>query len=145
MKLAMNDLQGEEGTMSEQETFADLFGESISVYTQEQALEDGFLVRDPIVELAKEAGFRQPVAFSAALYAACEAAPGDLTAWLWDVLFMGMIRWRVEIGKRDAFDGSAPDSIGPLAYKLKLGRRVRTVWLSWNSYEAFTFMFPEDY
>ena len=138
MKLAMNDLQGEEGTMSEQETFADLFGEPISVYTQEQALEDGFLVRDPIVELAKEAGFRQPVAFSAALYAACEAAPGDLTAWLWDVLFVGMLTWRT---KRE----SDEHSIGPLVYTLKIGTQIRTVWLSWNSHEAFTFMFPEDY
>lgn len=119
--------------------------EVISMYTQAQALEDGVLVRDDELEkLAREAGFRQPVTFTHTLWSACDEAPGDRKAWLWDVLMMAGVKWRIAVGVAKA-KGEDPTSSGPHEFKLKIGVRVRRVWLLWNSHEAFVLMFPDDY
>lgn len=76
-------------------TMHELFGEPISIYTRAQALEDGFLV--DAGELAKEAGFRWPVALTRAAWESCvtvpEGAEGiqDEVGRLWDVLMVA--RW----------------------------------------------------
>jgi len=73
----------------------DLFGEVISTYSRAQALDDGALV--DAGPLAKEVGFRWPVAITAAVWEDCvawsDADSGrqvhqDLSGRLWDVLFM---------------------------------------------------------
>ncbi len=70
----------------------------ISVYSREQALEDGVLV--DVSTVAREAGFRWPVALSAGLWAAIEAIPPklisaeDVQGRLWDVLWMGALAAR---------------------------------------------------
>jgi hypothetical protein len=70
---------------------AELMSDIIFAYTREQAIEDGVL-RD-VSKLAKEAGFRYPVAVTAAVWADCVAVP-DACSWqdeagrLWDVLTM---------------------------------------------------------
>jgi hypothetical protein len=58
-------------------------------YTRAQAIADGVLV--DVSELAKEAGFRFPVAVTAGVWAECVAVPDgvagqDETGRLWDVL-----------------------------------------------------------
>src|SRR5512135_2686634 len=58
-------------------------------YTRAQAITDGVLV--DVSELAKEAGFRFPVAVTAGVWAECVAVPDgvtgqDETGRLWDVL-----------------------------------------------------------
>lgn len=64
-------------------------------YTRAQALEDGVLI--DVSERAKEAGFRFPVAVTAALWGDIEAIPEsyqgiqDVEGRLWDVLWMGRI------------------------------------------------------
>jgi len=65
----------------------------ISVYSREQALEDGSLV--DVSQLAADAGFKVPVALTAAAWADCvawdaerEVCPQDETGRLWDVLMM---------------------------------------------------------
>lgn len=70
----------------------DIFGEPISVYTREQGLEDGALV--DVSQTAAEAGFKFPVALTAALWADINDIPDskqgiqDVDGRLWDVLWM---------------------------------------------------------
>ncbi|MGL1892184.1 MAG: hypothetical protein OCD02_11200 [Spirochaetaceae bacterium] len=49
------------------ESMREIFGEPISVYTREMAIADGFLL--DISVMAKEAGFKVPVAVTHTLYA----------------------------------------------------------------------------
>lgn len=88
----------------------EIFGEPISIYTRRQALDDGVLV--DVSELAKEAGFRFPVALT-------RAAWGDCVEWseadskrqtyqneagrLWDVLWMASVAARRNSGSELRF------------------------------------------
>ena len=61
----------------------------IYAYTRAQAIADGVLV--DVTELAREAGFKIPVAVTAGVWAECVAVPDgvtcqDETGRLWDVL-----------------------------------------------------------
>lgn len=63
----------------------------IHTYTRAQAIADGVLV--DVTETAREAGFRVPVALTAACWAKCVTVPPkvvcqDEAGRLWDVLFM---------------------------------------------------------
>ncbi len=65
--------------------------EVIHVYSRAQALADGVLV--DVSTLAREAGFKVPVAVTAAVWADCVAWPAgvagqDETGRLWDVLYL---------------------------------------------------------
>lgn len=71
------------------------FGEVISVYTREQAIDDGQLI--DVSETAQEAGFTLPVAMTATVWADCIAwtendnerqTYQDKSGRLWDVLYM---------------------------------------------------------
>lgn len=62
----------------------------ISSYTRRQAIADGVLI--DVTETAKEAGFKMPVAVTAALWAECVTVPHGISEQdergrLWDVLF----------------------------------------------------------
>ena len=81
---------------SNEKSAESFFGNVISTYTRAQAVEDGVLVdAGPI---AKEAGYRWPVALTAAAWSDCVVwtdADSDTQVYqdqagrLWDVLFMG--------------------------------------------------------
>jgi len=80
----------------------------ISVYTRAQALEDGGLI--DVTEMAKEAGFRVPVALTADVWGDCvawdnkvEEAPQDEAGRLWDVLTMATVAARCSEGDRVSF------------------------------------------
>lgn len=65
--------------------------EFIHVYTRAQAIADGVLM--DVSALAREAGFKVPVAMTAAAWADCvawppEAGGQDETGRLWDVLYL---------------------------------------------------------
>ena len=70
----------------------------ISRYSRAQALADGVLV--DLSELAREAGFRCPVAATAAVWALIETIPTPLQHWqdvmgrCWDVLYMASLAVR---------------------------------------------------
>lgn len=69
--------------------------ELIHVYSRAQALADGVLV--DVSSLAREAGFKVPVAVTAAVWADCVAWPEmegsqDETGRLWDVLYLGSLK-----------------------------------------------------
>jgi len=75
------------------ETMAKIFGEPISIYTRRQALDDGVLV--DVSEMAREAGFRFPVALTRAAWEDCVSwsdadskrqTHQDEAGRLWDVL-----------------------------------------------------------
>lgn len=76
-----------------QSTMTEIFGDVISQYTRADALEDGQLV--DVSDLAKDAGFRFPVAVTNAVMAKINDIPKtgkwsceDATGRLWDLLTM---------------------------------------------------------
>lgn len=71
-------------------------------YTRAQAIADGVLI--DVSELAKEAGFRFPVAVTCGVWAECVAVPRgvdgqDETGRLWDVL--NMLRFAIAKQQKD--------------------------------------------
>lgn len=92
------------------QTMAEIFGEPVSTYTRAQALDDGFLV--DVSELAKEAGFRFPVALTRAAWADCvewseadskRQTYQDEAGRLWDVLYMASLAARRNSGSELRF------------------------------------------
>ena len=88
-------------------------GEVISTYSRAQALEDGVLV--DAGPLAKQVGYRWPVALTAAAWDDCVAWTDadseaqvyqDRSGRLYDVLFMGAYTIRTHGGGRDRLDFS---------------------------------------
>jgi len=86
----------------------ELFGEVVSTYSSAQALEDGVLV--DAGAMSKEAGFKWPVAITAAAWSDCVAwsdadsarqVNQDQSGRLWDVLFMAQHAIRVNRGGGD--------------------------------------------
>lgn len=83
------------------QTLESLFGAAIHVYTRSQALEDGVLV--DVTTIAREAGFRIPVAMSYAAWADAvewtevnskRQTQQDQESRLWDVLWMAYLAAR---------------------------------------------------
>lgn len=75
---------------------ADLFGDIICGYSRAQAIQDGVLV--DVSKTANEAGFKIPVAVTAAVWSQCvkvtqaaKRAGNDETGRLWDVLWMARV------------------------------------------------------
>jgi hypothetical protein len=97
--------------MSHQPTESSLFGDVVFAYTRAQALADGVLV--DASALAREAGFRWPVALTAAAWENCVAwgpgdteaqVPQDATGRLWDVLILAAHAARTGTGAMLYFD-----------------------------------------
>ena len=97
---------------SNQQSVEAFFGNVISTYTRAQAIEDGELV--DVGSIAQEAGFKWPVALTAAVWADCVAwteddsrqqVYQDESGRLWDVLYMASyaIRTRRDSGDRLLF------------------------------------------
>lgn len=95
-----------------QEREQDAAWQVIDAYTRAQALADGTLVdlmMEPLGALVREAGFRQPLAMTAAAYASCVgltpsaiAAGCDVKGRLWDVLMM--CRLAMQAAKAEAHE-----------------------------------------
>jgi hypothetical protein len=97
---------------SNEQTTESFFGKVISTYTRAQAIEDGVLV-DP-GPIAKEAGFKWPVALTANAWADCVAwtkddsqkqVHQDQSGRLWDLMYMAShaIRTSKDSGDRLVF------------------------------------------
>lgn len=98
-----------EPLQSPQDPWAD--AQVISVYTRAQAIDDGVLV--DVTEMAREAGFRCPVALSQAVHAECVAwdqeddhtqVYQDQAGRLWDVLWMASMAARAGGSGRKPFE-----------------------------------------
>jgi hypothetical protein len=77
--------------------------ELIHRYTRADALRDGVLI--DVSATAREAGFKYPVALTAAAWVKCVVVPSDVhcqdeAGRLWDVLTM--LRWAIKRGKDSA-------------------------------------------
>ena len=81
--------------MEQQDMTTEFFGNPIHIYTRAQAIADGVLV--DVGELARDAGFRLPVALTRTTWVDCvewtdadsrRQVFQDETGRLWDVLFM---------------------------------------------------------
>jgi hypothetical protein len=99
--------------MNHQPTEHPFFGKVISVFTRAQALADGVLI--DAGPMAQEAGFRWPVAITAAAWEDCVAWADadserqihqDQSGRLWDVLFMAAFeaRARADAGQKLLFE-----------------------------------------
>ena len=115
----------------------DFFGEPISAYTREQALEDGVLI--DVTDTARENGFRIPVAITAAVWDAC-AAEGDETAAprVRDVCWMAFLRVRAALSNHEPEDTPKP-------YWVTLWRQSYHLWIMFSPYEGFTIGLPSDF
>lgn len=88
-------------------SLTEIFGEPIHTYTRAQAIDDGILV--DVSELAREAGFRLPVAMTRAVWQDSVAWTGnqrvqqDPTGRLYDVLWMASLAARRGQGRRVTF------------------------------------------
>lgn len=85
----------------QQDSQESVFGEPVHRYSRAQAIVDGLLV--DVTELAREAGFRVPVALTATVWADCVAwgeednrrqTYQDEQGRLWDVLWMAYLAAR---------------------------------------------------
>ena len=93
--------------------------EYVSVYTRQQAIEDGILV--DVSETATEAGFRYPVAVTVSVWA--EIVPDrqateygqDVNGRLWDVLYMCSLAARSAKGSQIDFSAILRDGPGPVS------------------------------
>jgi hypothetical protein len=115
----------------------DLFGEVISTYTAEQAVEDGMLA--DVTMLAKEVGFKLPVRITSTVSDLCTPPESNkiqsYEGRLWDVL--NLAKWAILRAKDDNFT----------KFTVKLGRKNHELWamLDFTSGPAIHIMVPSDY
>ena len=93
---------------SNEKSLEAFFGNVISTYTRAQAIEDGVLIDTGA--MAREAGFKWPVAVTSAAWADCVAwseddsdkqAHQDQSGRLWDAVFMASHAIRAHLGSGD--------------------------------------------
>jgi len=85
-------------------SMTEIFGDVISTYTRQQAIEDGFLV--DVTTTAREAGFRWPVAVTRRLWDMIDNPPNrqeDTRGRLWDVVWMAKLAARRSTGQAIRF------------------------------------------
>jgi len=115
----------------------DFWGEPISVYTAEQAVEDGYLA--DVSEIAKEMGFKWPVRISSAVHDLCTPPKSNkiqsYQGRLWDVLYLAKL----------AISRSNDDQMA--VFKVKIGRKIETLWalLDGTSGPAIHIITPQEY
>jgi hypothetical protein len=123
-----------------------LFGEVIFSYTRAQAIADRVLV--DITPAALEAGFRFPVAATAALMAAIETIPQqysheDTEGRLWDVL------WMASLAARRAKPGCSRIAFEVILHVEGIRRRYQTLVLDIGPGDTpaavITIGFPADF
>lgn len=121
---------------SEHKSLEDVFGPVVTSYSRAQAIEDGVLI--DVTAMAREAGFKWPVALTHTAWCDCVAwterdnrfqVHQDESGRLWDVLFMAFyaIRTATAPGDRLLFslyrvpkDGHSTEA-GEVSLKLMVG------------------------
>lgn len=101
--------------------------EIISTYTAAQAEEDGFLVN--VTEAARETGFKWTTRISAGVHKLCTPPKSNkiqsYRGRLHDVLWMAFMTI-----KRNAKNSAWNESPSIIAYKLKIGKKIETLWIT---------------
>ena len=116
--------------------------EVISTYTRQEAIEDGILADISHTSEAKEAGFKIPICATQALWQKIKDEVPEGQDWhgrLWDVCFMASFRVRTALKTNE--DSSL------LEFKVRFAEDCKDsiLWITFNKYEGFTILFPEDY
>lgn len=133
-------------------SMAELFGEPISVYTREQAIEDGQLV--DVSEWAAEVGFRGSVVFTRALWAVVDidSKPRgrrglqSTRGRAHDVLWMAYLRVRGMIARaRRANFGATVPVRGGFVLLLTHGRKKKATLEVVADADGVTIGFPGDF
>ena len=121
---------------SEHKSLEDVFGPVVASYSRAQAIEDGVLI--DVTAMAREAGFKWPVALTHTAWCDCVAwternnrfqVHQDESGRLWDVLFMAFYAIRTATVPRDRLlfslyrvpkDGHSTEA-GEVSLKLMVG------------------------
>ena len=120
----------------------ELFGEVISSYTAEQAVEDGILVNVP-EDLSRDAGFKVPIRITCAVHDLCTPPKSNVvqsyTGRLWDVLWMA--RWGINQHIKQKKRGRIVE------FYVRIGRENERLWVcpDGTSGEALHVLKPEEY
>ena len=140
-------------------SMTELFGDVISAYTRQQAIEDGCLV--DVSTVAREAGFRWPVAVTRRLWDMIENPPNrheDAQGRLWDVVWMAKLAARRNVGQAARFQmvlTRKETKIITDPYSKRYGKPhtaiVRNIWLKAvvsaegpNGGPCITIMLPDE-
>jgi hypothetical protein len=114
--------------------------EIISTYTAAEAEADGFLIN--VTEMAKEAGFKRTTRISRTVHELCTPPKSNkiqsYEGRLWDVLCLARL---LAIGRNEASDNL-------VAYKVKIGRKIETLWITIDETmgePAIHIITPSDY
>jgi len=91
----------------------EVFGDYISVYTRQQAIEDGTLI--DVSSVAKEAGIKFPVALTRAVWTKYVEVPTNITCQdeqgrLWDIVWM--FKKQIQAGDQMTFKVYVRNSAG---------------------------------
>ena len=95
------------------ETMDEIFGDYISVYTRQQAIEDGILI--DVSSVAKEAGIKFPLALTRAVWMKYVEVPPNVTCQdeqgrLWDIVWM--FKKQIQAGDQMTFKVYVRNSAG---------------------------------
>ena len=97
------------------------YDEVISCYNAEMAEEDGILVN--VTKEAKETGFKWTTRISVGVHDLCTPPKSNkiqsYRGRLHDVLWMAFLAIK-----------RSRDNNGPIAYKVKIGRKIETLWIT---------------
>jgi len=128
----------------------------ISVYTREQAIEDGFQ-RDVSRE-AREVGFQAPVTITTGVMEEIEVPESlegsqDERGRLHDVLFVGSMKFkarRAQLNQQGASQAEMEHDLRIVPFTVRFQdtphkAHDRKLWLVFNEYEGFTIMTPSEY
>lgn len=126
----------------------EVFGEVISKYTRDQAIEDGVLI--DITDKAKTVGFNIPTVITQHLHSVLTDIPKskkeieNYDARLADVLHMAFLRVKMELQAKGK-DADPYLHFTALVSVPKTGRPVnQNLVIAFNGVEGFTVMYPED-
>jgi len=91
----------------------EVFGDYISVYTRQQAIEDGTLI--DVSSVAQEAGIKFPVALTRAVWSKYVEVPANITCQdeagrLWDIVWM--LKKQIQAGDQMTFKVYVRNSAG---------------------------------
>jgi hypothetical protein len=132
-----------------------LFGDTIYSYTQEDAIEDGLLVKAD-EKLAKEAGFKIPVVLTSSVHEVCnwkgeeDGTGQSYTGRLWDVLTVAALTFRQRLRAAKTPEDEREMRLIPFKVRfLKSAEPLKfeddELWLVFDESTGFTIMYPEDY
>jgi len=126
------------------------FGEIISIYSKQDAINDGY--QHEVTKQAKEYGFKCPVYVTNGVYETLivpENLKGieDFKGRLHDLLYLCTLKLRAfkNVEKIDDSEDMSFFKFSVLFTNNERKKELKTFWCIFNEYEGFTIMYPEEY